>query len=88
MPSDSGIGSWYRPGALVDIDEVQADRLVADADLAGPGLADLDVHQFHFLGAAMLADADGFAHCGSPVIAGASCHETDGPAVARERRVG
>jgi hypothetical protein len=49
-------------GTLVDVDEVQADGLVADADLARPGLADLDLHQFHFLGAAMLADADGFAH--------------------------
>jgi hypothetical protein len=41
-------------GALVDVDEVQADGLVADADLAGAGLADLDVDDLHLLGAAML----------------------------------
>ena len=48
--------------ALVNVDEVQADRLVPDPDLAGSRLADSDIDDLHLFGTAMLVDADGSAH--------------------------
>ncbi len=59
------------PAALVGVDEVEADGLVADADLAGAGLADLDVDDLEFLGTAGRIDANGFAHGGK-----VSCRRT------------
>ena len=50
-------------GALVDVDEVDADGMVADAHLAGAGLADLQLDELHRFGAAELADLDR-AGCG------------------------
>jgi hypothetical protein len=47
------------PGAVVDVDEVDAARVVADADLAGPGLAGIvDLHMLQDLGAARALDLD------------------------------
>ena len=48
-------------GALVDIDEVQADGVVADAHLARARFTHLDRVDHHFLGAAGAVDADGAA---------------------------
>jgi hypothetical protein len=56
-------------GALVDVDEVQADGVVADADLARAGLAHGQVDELHLLGAAVLADLDGLGHRG-PFVRG------------------
>src|SRR5205085_1538677 len=68
--------------APVDVDEVQADGLVPDADLAVARLAHLHVHQFHLFGAALLADLHCLAHC--RLLAGrrwrASCHDSMGGA--------
>ena len=49
-------------GALVDIDVVQADRVVADTDLAGTGFADGQVDELHHFGSAVLLDLDGLVH--------------------------
>ena len=62
MPSVSRHLQLVQAAALVDVDEVQADGLVPDADLAGAGFAHLHVDQFHLFGAALLADLDRFAH--------------------------
>jgi hypothetical protein len=48
-------------GALVDVDEVEADRMVADADLAGARVAHRQIDELHLFGAADLVDADGRA---------------------------
>ncbi|MCY1520145.1 hypothetical protein D9M68_549160 [compost metagenome] len=67
-------------GALVGVDEVQAHGLVADADLAGAGLAHLDLDDLQFLGTAVAVDTDGFAqhrcclHAGEKRMGRASCH--------------
>ena len=45
--------------ALVDINVVEAHRMVADTHLAGAGLAHGDLHQLQLLGAAVLGDVDG-----------------------------
>ena len=45
--------------ALIDIDEVQTDRVVADADLSGSGLTHGHLNQFELLGAAVLVDPYG-----------------------------
>ena len=50
-------GHGIKAGALVNVDVVQTDGVVADPDLAGAGLSDLHVHQFHLLGTADLAQA-------------------------------
>ena len=49
-------------GAVVDVDEVQADRLVADADFAGARLAHLHVDDLQLFRTAGLGDLYGFAH--------------------------
>jgi len=46
------------PAALVGVDEVQAHRLVADPDLAGAGVTDIDLDELEFLGTAIAVDAD------------------------------
>ncbi|MNV58305.1 hypothetical protein D3C71_1506700 [compost metagenome] len=51
-----------QPRAVVHVDEVQADGVVADADLAGAGLAHGDVNDVKFFGTTVLADLDGKAH--------------------------
>jgi hypothetical protein len=48
--------------AVVHVDEVQADGMVADADLARAGLAHGDVNDVEFFGTTVLADLDGKAH--------------------------
>ncbi len=53
-------GQLVHAAALVDVDVVQAHRLVADADLAGAGFADSDIHQLELFDAAVLVNADGF----------------------------
>ena len=52
-------GHRVEAAALVNIDEVQPNGLVADADLAGAGFTHLHLHQLEFFGAAVLVDADG-----------------------------
>ncbi len=47
-------------GAKVHVDEVQADRVLAQQDLARPGRAHVDIDIFHHLGAAIGGDADCF----------------------------
>ncbi|MCY1534587.1 hypothetical protein D9M68_699650 [compost metagenome] len=60
-----------RAAALVDVREVQADGALADADLAGPRLADLDLDGLEHLGAAVGADVDGCAaHGGHASLTG------------------
>src|SRR5207342_2675351 len=57
---------WQRidARALVDIEEVEADGVVADPHLLRARLADRQVDELHLLGAAGLVDADGGAHGG------------------------
>jgi hypothetical protein len=47
---------------VVNIDEVQADGVVPDADFTRPGLTHGHVNQVKFFGATGLADLDGKAH--------------------------
>ncbi len=54
-------GHRIQARALVGVDEVEADRVMAEADFARAGLADLGLDKLHLLGAAMLGDADGAA---------------------------
>jgi len=49
-------------GALIDVDEVEADRVIANADLARSGVADLDVLPDEHLGATGLVEADCLGH--------------------------
>ena len=53
-----------QPRTVVGVDVVQADETVADADLAGAGVADLDLLPAHDFGAARLMGADGVAFHG------------------------
>ena len=55
-----------KPGAVVDIDEVQADRGVADTGFAGTGLAELDLLPDQNFGAAGFVEADGMRHGFTP----------------------
>ncbi|MPN45095.1 hypothetical protein SDC9_192662 [bioreactor metagenome] len=48
--------------AVVHVDEVQADGLVADADLAGARLANLHIDKLQLFGTTMLTDLNGEAH--------------------------
>ena len=58
---------WRRKGAgaQVDIDEVDADRPVADADLAGSGLTDVDVLIGEHIWTIMAVNTDCFHGFGS-----------------------
>ena len=56
------IGQRIEPGALVDVDEVETDRGVPDADLALSGIADVDVFPRENLGPAGFMDTDSFGH--------------------------
>jgi drug/metabolite transporter (DMT)-like permease len=47
---------------VVNVDEVQAHRVVADADFTRAGLAHFDIVEAQLLGPPGLVDADGFAH--------------------------
>ncbi len=49
--------------AVIGVDEVEADRRVADADLAGAGLADRDLLPAHRLGSAGLMNPDRVDAC-------------------------
>ncbi len=51
-----------QPGAEIDIDVVQAHRLMAHAHFAGAGIAHFDIDPLHDFGTAGLLDPDGFAH--------------------------
>ena len=55
-------GEGVEPAALVHVDVVQANGVVANANLAGAGLAHLNVHQLELLGAAGLFNQNGFRH--------------------------
>ncbi|MDL5400706.1 hypothetical protein QSI00_24380, partial [Escherichia coli] len=48
--------------AVVHVDEVQANGVVADADLAGAGFAHGGINDVEFFGTTVLADLDGKAH--------------------------
>ena len=50
------------PGAVIDVDEVEARRLLAQPDLAGAGIADLDLFPLQDLGSAGLMDSDRVRH--------------------------
>src|SRR6185369_13768908 len=50
------------PRALVDVDEVDADRGVADARLPLAGIADLDILVLHDFGTTLLVEADCLCH--------------------------
>ena len=43
---------------MIDVDEVQSSRLLADADLRGAGIADVDLVPLEDLGTAGLMDSD------------------------------
>jgi hypothetical protein len=47
---------------LIDIEEIQADRCVADADLASARRANVHIFPFHFVGAACFVNANSFGH--------------------------
>src|SRR5688572_15389094 len=47
---------------MIDVDEVEARGVLADPDLAGAGIADLDLFPLQNLGAAGLMDSDGAGH--------------------------
>jgi hypothetical protein len=53
---------------VIDVDEVQADRVMADADFAGAGLPHGDVGDLQLLGAAGLGNLDCSAHVSSLVV--------------------
>ena len=53
--------------ALVAADEVQANCLVADAELAGAWFADLRLHRLQDFGSAVSLDAYGTAQIDSPL---------------------
>ena len=58
---------------MVNVDEVETDGMVPDADLAGAGLTDGEVDQLQLLGSAGLFDANGLAgmgHSGMSVAPG------------------
>ena len=79
MPSLQRHGEWVEPAALVNVDEIQADGLVADADLTRAGVAHGDVNEFQFFGSTGLVNLDGEGHAKSPEtgylnLCLASCH--------------
>jgi hypothetical protein len=47
---------------MIVVDEVEAGGFLAKADLAGAGLADLDVFPFQDLGTARTVDSDCVSH--------------------------
>jgi hypothetical protein len=49
-------------GAMVDVNVVQADGLVAHEGFAGAGCAGVNLFPAQHLGSAVLMDADGFGH--------------------------
>ena len=55
-------GQLVQAAALVHVNEVQADGLVADTDLTGAGFAHGDIHQFHNFGTTVLVNLDCKAH--------------------------
>jgi hypothetical protein len=55
-------GQGVQAAALVDVNEVQADGFVADADLTRAGFANGDVDEFHDFGTTVLVDLDCKAH--------------------------
>ncbi len=55
------------PGTEVDIDEIQSDCCLPQADLARPRLADLDLFEAQRLGTADLMDSYHACHCFLPV---------------------
>ena len=55
-----------KPGAVIDIDEVQPHRGMADAGLAGAGLAEIDLLPDQNFGAAGFVKADGMRHGFTP----------------------
>ena len=57
-------GQLVQAAALVDVDEVQPDGVVADADLARPGFAYGQVDKLHFFCAAVAGNLDGQGHGG------------------------
>jgi len=57
-----------KPRAVVDVDEVQADRGVADASLARTGLADRDFLPDQNFGTAGFVKANGVGRHGSVLI--------------------
>ena len=53
-------GQLVQTAALVHVDEIQANGLMADANLTGTGFTDGDVNKLEFFGATVLVDANGF----------------------------
>ncbi len=51
-----------QPGAVIDIDIVEANRALPDADLAGTRIAHLDLFPAQCFRAAVLMNANGFGH--------------------------
>ena len=49
-----------QPAALIHVDEIKANRFVANADFAGARLANSDIDQLELFGASVLVDNDGF----------------------------
>jgi len=58
-PKRVGQGQRVEPGAVVDVDEVEPEGMMADADLAWAGIADLELGEFQHLRPAGLFDDDG-----------------------------
>ena len=53
---------WVEAGAVIDVDEVEPDRRLLDLDLAGAGLADLDLLPFEDFGPAIFMHPDRVGH--------------------------
>src|SRR5258706_2282769 len=64
-PDPGGQRHRVEAAAMVGVDEVEPDRAVADADLAGTGVADVDLLPAHRLGAARLVNPDRVDACHS-----------------------
>ena len=53
-------GQSVDAAALVNVDEVQPNRVVLDANLTWARFADFKLNEFELFGAAVFVDADGF----------------------------
>jgi len=51
-----------KPGAVIDVDEVQSDGFMPHQSLAGSGLPGVDLLPLQDLGSSMLMNADGLGH--------------------------
>jgi hypothetical protein len=56
------VGRLVEADAVINVDEIQPDRLMPDAGLARPGIADFDIFPLQDFRTAMFVDDDCFGH--------------------------